>query len=249
MKTLDPLKNVPLEIVAIYCCLLFTGCTGSDEGIPDRGIPARLLKTIPPVTTIERFTPLMAIVFDKPVSQVKVNGVDAQPDRSMPVPMFTIWTIDLSHFEQIHPPVTSTIPAARICLTVSYTDESGSHKENLECVDLPELSVEFEPPTIIGGTVIDGEVGVDTEKLNLYGITLQFSDIVTGHLIIHPEGQEESLGWNVEWSEDGAGESVRLHRRIDSKKLLNGTVYIIEFEITDEVGDVLRGKITFTTKA
>ena len=240
MRPLDTIKNVSLEIVTVYCCLFFTGCTGSNEVEP-----ALLLKTTPAVSEIERFAPEMEIVFDKPVTKVQVNGVDAQPDDPIPT---ALWTIDLSHFDQLHPPRSTEWPSEQFCLIISYTDESGSYQENLGCAELPHLFVDPDPPTIIGGTVQDGEVGVDAEKLNLYGITLRFSAKVTGYLIILPKGQEESLCWNVEWSEDGVGESVRLHRGT-GKKLLNGTVYTIHFDVYDGHGDPMTGKITFTTKA
>ena len=238
-------NNVLLQVVTIGCILFLIGCDNDNSNnsvVPER---ARLIKITPAVSEIERFAPEMEIVFDKPVTKVQVNGVDAQPDDPIPT---ALWTIDLSHFEQLYPSRSTEWPSEQFCLMISYTDESGSYQENLGCAELPHLLVDPEPPTIIGGTVQDGEVGVDAEKLNLYGITLRFNAKVTGYLIVHPEEQEESLGWNVEWSGDGVGESVRLHRGT-GKKLLNGRTYTIAIEAADERGDpVLPHTITFTTK-
>ena len=260
MKLLNRINNVLLQmiysllvksqkaasqIVTIVCVLFLIGCDNDNSNngvVPER---ARLLKTTPPVTAIERFAPEMEIVFDKPVTKVQVNGVDAHPNDPIPT---ALWTLDLSHFEPLYPPRSTEWTSEQFCLMVSYTDESGSYQENLGCVELPHLFVEPNPPTIISGTVQDGDVGVDAEILNLYGITLRFSEPVTGSLIIHPEGQEESLCWNVEWSEDGMGESVSL-RRGTGKKLFNGRAYTIAIEVRDERGQgVFPSEITFTTK-
>ena len=159
MRNLDTIKNVPLAMVTIYCYLLCTGC-GDDEAIPDdEMIPARLLKTTPPARAIERFTPEMELVFDKPVLQVKVSGVDAQPNGPIPA---AIWTLDLNHFETVHPIVyEQNIPPERVCLTVSYTDEGGHHDEELDCAQLLPIIVYSPPPEIIAATatVKDGDVG------------------------------------------------------------------------------------------
>ena len=246
MKLLNHINNVLLQVVTIVCVLFLIGCDNDNSNnsvAPER---ARLIKITPAVNEIERFTPEMELVFDKPVAQVEVNGVDVQPYDPIPT---ALWTIDLSHFDQLHPPRSTEWPSEQFCLMISYTDESGSYQENLGCAELPHLFVDPSPPTIIGGTVQDGEVGVDAEKLNLYGITLRFSAKVTGYLIILPKGQEESLCWNVEWSEDGFGESVTLYRGT-GKKLLNGRAYTIIVEVRDGGGQAVEPyTITFTTKA
>ena len=242
MRNLDTIKNVSLALVTIYCYLLFTGC-GNDEVIP-----ARLLKTTPPASIIERFEPKMELVFDKPVSEVKVNDVDAQPDGSMPA---AIWNMDLRHFEQIHPIVYyENIPPERVCLTVSYTDEGDRHHEVLDCAELRPIIVYSPVPEIIAATVKDGEVEVDAGFLNANGILLEFNTLVIGEIVIFPGRVEDwnpeaSLDWNVEW----LGTWVRLRCPPNSKKLLNGTVYTIHFEVVNGHGDQTTGEMTFTTKA
>lgn len=248
MRNLDTIKNVSLAIVTIYCYLLFTGC-GNDEVIPDdEVIPARLLKTTPPASVIDRFEPEMELVFDKPVTEVQVNGVDAQPKFPMP---FAIWTLDLRHFEQIHPIVyEQNIPPERVCLTVSYTDEGGRHHEQLDCAELGAIIVSSPVPEIIAATVKDGDVEVDAGFLNANGILLEFNTLVIGEMAIVPGGVEDwnpevSLDWNVEW----LGTWVRLRCPPNGKKLLNGTVYTIQFYAMNGNGDRAPGAITFTTKA
>ena len=167
----------------------------------------------------------------------------------------TVWTLDLSLFEAIHPPThplsTRDFLQTQVCFTVSYVDETGIHQEDLDCVRLPFVDGGYIQPRIIGGTVKDGDVDVEAKKLNLYGITLQCNTVATGDLAIRPEREKEYLGWNVEWSEDGVGESVRLHRLPGGgKRLVNGTVYIIEIRVQDLAGNlVIPHTITFTTKA
>ncbi len=242
MRGLDTIKNVPLAIVTIYCYLLFTGC-GDDEVIP-----ARLLKTIPPARAIERFTPEMELVFDKPVLQVEVSGVDAQSNGPIPA---AIWTLDLSHFEQVHPIVHQTnIPPERVCLTVSYTDEGGRHHEALDCAQLLSIIVYSPPLEIIAATVIDGEVEVDAGFLNANGILLEFNTPVIGEMAIFSGRVEDwnpeaSLDWNVERQ----GTWMRLRCPPNGKKLLNGTVYTIHFHVMNGHGESTTEEITFTTKA
>ena len=244
MRTLDTLKNVPLAIVIIYCYLLFTGC-GDDEVIP-----ARLLKTTPPASLIDRFEPKMEIVFDKPVMEVQVNDVDAQPNSPIPT---ALWTMDLRHFEKVHPIVDHlNIPPEWVCLTVSYTDEGGRHHEDLDCAELQPIIVSASPPEIIAATatVKDGDVEVDAEFLNANGILLEFNTLVIGKVAIFPGRVEDwnpeaSLDWNVEW----LGIWVRLRCPPNGKKLLNGTVYTIHFTVENGHGDQTIGEITFTTKA
>ena len=139
----------------------------------------------------------------------------------------TVWILDLSLFEKIHPKThplsTAGFVAAQVCFTVSYVDEITIYQEDLDCVELPLRDWGDIPPRIIKGTVNNGDVDVDADKLNLYGFTFQFSDRLTGYIAIYPEGLEkffgeESLGWNVEWNEDGVGELVRLYRSSVSKK-------------------------------
>ena len=277
MKLLNRINNVLLQmtysllvksqkaasqIVTIGCVLFLIGCDNdnSNNGVaPER---ARLIKITPAASEIERYTREMELVFDKPVAQVKVNGVDAAPNPTMSVGAWqstTVWILDLSLFEKIHPKThplsTAGFVAAQVCFTVSYVDEITIYQEDLDCVELPLRDWGDIPPRIIKGTVNNGDVDVDADKLNLYGFTFQFSDRLTGYIAIYPEGLEkffgeESLGWNVEWNEDGVGELVRLYRSSVSKKLLNGKAYTIIFNARDGQGNpVDPHTITFTTKA
>ena len=159
----------------------------------------------------------MELVFDKPVAQVEVNGVDAEPNQTMSVGAWqstTVWTLDLSLFDKIHPPThplsTDGFPKVQVCFTVSYVDEMGIYQEDLDCVELPLIDRGDIPPRIIEGTVKAGDVGVDADKLNAYGFTFRFSKALTGYLEIRSESSGEDLCWIVEWSKDGFGESVKL---------------------------------------
>ena len=234
------------QIVTIVCVLFLIGCDNSNnDGAPER---ARLIKTTPAAGLIERFDPKMEIVFDKPVTEVQVNGVDAQPNGSMPA---AIWNMDLRHFEQIHPIVDQVnIPSERVCLTVSYTDEGGRHHEGLDCAELVPIIVYSPLPEIIAATVKDGDVEVDAGFLNANGILLEFNTLVIGEVAIFPGRVEDwnpeaSLDWNVEW----LGTWVRLRCPPNGKKLLHGTVYTIHFKVDNGHGDSMTGEITFTTKA
>ena len=143
-KMLNTINNVLLQLVTIGCVLFLIGCdndNSNNDVAPER---AQLIKIIPTVSEIERYTPEMEIVFDKPVAQVKVNWVDADPNKTMLVGAWQstpVWTLDLSLFEKIHPPThplsTDGFPEAQVCFTVSYVDETGIYQEDLDCVVFP----------------------------------------------------------------------------------------------------------------
>ena len=263
MKLLNRINNVLLQmtysllvksrkaasqIVTIVCVLFLIGCDNDNSNnsvVPER---ARLIKITPAASVIERFEPKMEFVFNKPVTEVQVNGVDAQPNGSMPA---TIWNMDLRHFEQIHPIVYyENIPPERVCLTVSYTDGGSRHHEGLDCAVLGPIIVYSPVPKMIAATVKDGDVEVDAGFLNANGILLEFNTLVKGKVAIVPGRVEDwnpeaSLNWKVEW----LGTWVRLRCPPNGKKLLNGTVYTIRFNVDNGHGDSMIGKITFTTKA
>ena len=268
------------QIVTIGCVLFLIGCdtdNSNNDVAPER---AQLVKTTPAVSEIERYTPEMELVFDKPVAQVEVtvvseiephttkwevagelvevNGVEAAPNPTMSVGAWqstTVWTLDLSLFEEIHPPThplsTSDLLQTQVCFTVSYVDETGIYQEDLDCVKLPFVDGGYIQPRIIEGTVKDGDVDVDVDKLHAYGFIFRFSEKLTGNLEIRSESSGEDLCWIVEWSGDGVGESVRLYRHSQKgQRLLPGMVYIIDFGVMDASGNGIETSwITFTTKA
>ena len=102
-KILNTINNVLLQLVTIGCVLFLISCDNDDSNndvVPER---ARLIKIAPAVSEVERYTPEMELVFDKPVAQVEVNGVDADPNQTMSVGAWQstpVWTLDLSLFEK-----------------------------------------------------------------------------------------------------------------------------------------------------
>ena len=105
------------------------------------------------------------------------------------------------------------------------------------------------PPEIIEGTVKDGDVDVDANKLNLYGFTFRFSKKMVGFVEIYTEAGD-LLCWNYQWNEGSFGDSVRLYLNWHGAKgkLLKGMVYMITFFMSDSNGNALSDTITFTTK-
>ncbi len=283
------------QIVTVGCVLFLIGCdtdnsnndvaNSNNDVAPER---AQLVKTTPAVSEIERYTPEIELVFDKPVAQVEVtvvseiephtpkwevagelvevNEVEAALNPTMSVGAWqstTVWTLDLSLFEAIHPPThplsTRDFLQTQVCFTVSYVDETGIYQEDLDCVKLPFVDGGYIQPRIIEGTVKDGDVDVDIDKLHAFGFTFRFSEKLVGDLEIRPKisGEDpfpeygEDLCWIVEWSEAGFGESVRLYRHAQKgQRLLPGMVYTIKFAVSNAGGDSIETpRITFTTKA
>ena len=255
-KMLNTINNVSLQLVTIGCILFLIGCdndNSNNDVAPER---AQLIKITPAVSEIKRYTPEIELVFDKPVAQVKVNDVDADPNQTMSVGAWQstpFWTLDLSLFDKIHPPThplsTDGFPEAQVCFTVSYVDETGIYQEDLDCVVFPLIDRGDTPPEIIEGTVKDGDVDVDADQLNLYGFTFRFSKRMVGYVEIYTE-EGDLLCWSYQWSEGRVRDSVRLYLNWHGAKgkLLKGMVYTIIFSVSDANGNSLNDTITFTTK-
>ena len=215
----------------LYGLATFIGCSES----------ARLIETDPPASEIEYFQSELKFHFDKPVSTVKVNNVEAQPICSPPT---RDWQISLRQFDTIwlHP---GTHPPAEVCFTVSYTDDTGSHEQDL-CNWLPGAVVEFPITEMIESSVENGDIGVDPDLLNTNGITFRFSDDVAGSFEIRKEGGT-SLDWIAKWNKGNKGDSLTIIPSTGNK-LVNGTTYVIEIYFSDAAGNKLYETITFTTK-
>lgn len=100
------------------------------------------------------------------------------------------------------------------------------------------------PPIIIGGTVLDGDTGVDSAAINSDGkIVIEFSEEVTGNLALQTED-----GNDVGWIAKVAGATGTLEL-VKGRELVNETVYVIAGRITDAEGNQNGIKITFVTKA
>ena len=237
MKTLENCNGTLLRVLMVFYGLVpFISCNGTN-GVDS----ARLIGTKPSPCEVWYFEPELELYFDKPVTAVRVNDVEAQPNGSLPT---RDWQINLRQFDTIW--ISESRPPEQVCFTVSYTDETGIHEQDW-CSWQPEIIVEAPVLEIIEGSVEDGDKGVNPAPLNTNGITFRFSENVEGTIEIRTEGGTP-LGWIARWNRgDNWGDSVTIIPP-PGQELVKGTVYIIEHKVIDAKGDSLFDKITFTTK-
>lgn len=238
MKVFQNCNNMLLRAFMVFYGLVsFIGCSD----------PARLIGTEPPAGEIEYFEPELTLHFDKPVSVVWVNDAEAQPMCSPPT---RDWQISLHQRQFVDitwPSSAGTHPEKEVCFAVRYTDETGTHEQEL-CTLLPGISVQPPELEIMESSVKDGDKGVDPAPLNTNGITFQFFVMVAGTIEIRMENGT-SLGWIARWNKSETyGDSVTIFPR-PGEELVNGTTYIIQINVSDAGGfDKLIEEITFTTK-
>ncbi len=120
-------------------------------------------------------------------------------------------------------------------LRISWENE-GSHTLTYTVIP-PDTT----PPTVIGGTVKDGDRDVNPEVLNGNGIEITFSEAVRGNIALQTEGGDD-VGWigKVE-SNKGTLELVK------GKEIGNQTTYVITGRIEDAARNEAEVSITFTT--
>ena len=97
--------------------------------------------------------------------------------------------------------------------------------------------------TVIGGTVRDGDTDVDSEVINNAGtIEIIFSEKVSGNIALQTEGGDD-IGWlgKVEGNK-GVLELVK------GKEISNGTTYVIICLVTDAAGNRAKIRNVFVTK-
>lgn len=219
-------------LIILYVFVAFMGCSER----------AQLVETEPPASELTYFQSELRLHFDKPVTSVQVNDASAQPMCSPPT---RDWEMNLQQVGAIWL-TPGAYPAQEVCLVVSYTDESGTHEQEL-CNWLPSAVVESPVAELIESSVEDGDIGVDPALLNMNGITFRFSELVTGTIEIRME-DGTLLDWFAIWNiRAKVGDLVTIFPAT-GQELANGASYIVEFSVRDVPGNGLSKTITFTTR-
>ncbi len=122
-----------------------------------------------------------------------------------------------------------------LSLTITWTDGA-------QTLTYTVIAPDREAPFVTGGTIKDGDRGVDPEKINAEGmIEVTFSEDVVGHIALGTEGHDD-IGWlgKVEGNR-GRLELVR------GKEIGNETFYIIRGRVRDAAGNEAEIFIKFLT--
>lgn len=126
-----------------------------------------------------------------------------------------------------------------LALTIGWDD--GSHTFNYT-VTAPDTT----PPTVVGGTVEDGDKDWDVEALNEDGIiVIEFSEnvaFIPGNIALQTEDGDD-VGWL------GAFQgNLAILRLVKGKELDWETTYVIVGWVSDPAGNALDFSITFVTR-
>ena len=125
-----------------------------------------------------------------------------------------------------------------LTLAVSWTNGDGSTS-----LSYTVKAADNTAPTVTGGTVEDGEVDVDPDKINSDGvIEVTFSEEVSGNIALQTEA-----GDNVGWIGKVEGTKGTLDI-VKGKEIGNETTYVIAGKVSDAAGNETEVSITFTTK-
>ena len=168
------------------------------------------------------------LTFNKPVIAVTANGIAATGTRRT-------WTVT--------PFVTARGDRMlTVDLTITWTNRDGSaSNKNIGIYIVP--NPDPEPPTIIDGTVRDGDIGVDPAPINARGFRFDFSEPVVGAIIL-----TDKAGVHLRWH----GTVVRQLATLIAaagQQLVNGTTYKIEIDVRDRAHNRTQVTITFVTAA
>ena len=98
------------------------------------------------------------------------------------------------------------------------------------------------PPTIMAGTVSDGDADVDPALINAGGLRFDFDEPVTGTIRLTDEA-----GADLNWIANVAGQTATL-TAVAGQEMVHETTYKIEIDVQDGADLPLQVTITFVTK-
>ena len=114
---------------------------------------------------------------------------------------------------------------------------SSSGLSQLVTINVPDTT----GPSIVTGTVSDGDTGFDVGPINAGGFRFDFDEPIIGNIKLTNE-----RGVNLNWTSNVLGKTATL-TVVPGKELVGETTYKIEFDVRDGVGNERRQTITFVT--
>ena len=214
-----PFRTFALLLASSLAVFMLVGCGGDDDPVEEEGVQANFVAASPSSGSEIAANASITLTFDNAPADVTVSvGVAVPSGKTVIVSgPFTPGPLNL------------TVIWADGTQTLTYTVASP-------CCESPAV--------ITGGTVKDGDMGVDPEVINSAGkIEIIFAADVTGRIGIITQAGEE-VGWigkvegNKATLELVKGREIRYHM-----------VYIIMGKVADAAGNEAEFKIRFFTKA
>ncbi len=133
-----------------------------------------------------------------------------------------------------------TLVAGSAFLNIEWTNQDGSVGSKAVgpyLVREPDRT----PPAITSGTVANGEIKVDSMRINAGGFRYEFDEIVTGNIRLL-----DGSGIALNWVANVAGQTATLARST-GQPLLPESTYFIEIDVQDAVGNLSEIRIVFVT--
>ncbi len=96
-------------------------------------------------------------------------------------------------------------------------------------------------PSIVTGTVSNGDVRIDVERSNAVGFRFDFNEPIIGSIKLTNEAGE-----SLNWIANVLGQTATL-TVVPGKELVGGRTYKIEIDVKDGVGNRMERTITFVT--
>lgn len=135
--------------------------------------------------------------------------------------------------------ITGDFTPGPLTLTITWADE-------IHVLNYTVSAPDTEPPSVISGTIADGDRNIDPEVINTEGkIEIIFSEAVTGYIALQTEGGDD-VGWISKKIVGGNKGTLEL---VAGKEIDNETTYVIKGTVSDGAGNKLAVEITFTTAA
>ena len=160
-----------LLALCLLALCLFMSCSAHEELQPARLIEARGYDRDTPQQPfplpvngdgIIAATTIIELVFDKPVLEVSINSINAEPNV---VPLATVWTLDSRRLDVW---IGKTGMLETVSLTINYKDDTGVHTETLDV----RLDLQSVTPRVIAVEPIPGFR--HSEAVELSALTQKF---------------------------------------------------------------------------
>jgi hypothetical protein len=127
-------------------------------------------------------------------------------------------------------------------LTITWTNKDGSAGGPVEFTYTLKAE-DNTAPSIIGGSVSNGDIDVDPAPLNADKIEITFNEAVSGTAALNFEDDT-----NAGWQGAVSGTSAQL-TPVAGKELANSVTYKIVLDVRDGAGNTAQFTIEFATKA
>ncbi len=209
-------RGFVLLLAGLLAVSTLAGCGGGDDILTDEHVPANFVSATPPGGEIAK-NRAITITFDNAPTDVTVStGIVTVAGKTATI--------------------AGPFPEGPLALTITWADgiQELKYIVGLCCVIAP---------SVMGGTVKDGDTDIDPEIINSDGkIEIEFTEEVTGNIALQTES-----GGDVGWIGKVEGNKAILEL-VKGRELTAETTYVITGKVSDAAGNSTDVSVTFVTK-